>query len=149
MVGYICMCTSTLGSFSYFYDLNIKFLFLCLVVSFPPWSPQYFSIPILVESQNSDFFFPRWCRTQDFFCFAFFPTLWELSFVEVGKNVLCLLTNKMWDWVSQSSFRTIAESYTVLGLIRKLISAHLRSHSRSSDFSYHTFALVRGCSIPL
>lgn len=70
-----------------------------------------------------------------------------MSFVEVGKNVLCLLTNKMWDWVSEISFRKTVESYTDLGLIRKLIFAHLRSHSRSSDFSYHTFALVRGCSI--
>lgn len=145
MVGCICMCTSTLGSSSYFYYLNIKFLFCVL------FCPTL-ATPVLFHTYSSSeskwwSFFPRWCWTQNFFCFSFFSTLWEMSFVEVGKNVLCLLTNKMWDWVSESSFRKTVESYTDLGLIRKLISVHLRSHSRSSDFSYHTFALVRGCSI--
>lgn len=106
--------------------------------------------PVLFHTNSSGepkwwSFFPTWCRTQNFFCFYFFLTFWEMSFVEVGKNVLC----QMWDWVSASSFRKTVEFYTDLGLIRELISAHLRSHIRSSDFSYHTFALVRGCSITL
>ena len=53
----------------------------------------------------------------------------------------------MWNWVSADSFRETAGSYVDLGLITKLISAHLRSCSRSSDYSYHTFALVRDSSI--
>lgn len=122
--------------------------FLCVVVSVPPWPSQYFSVPILVVSQNGDLFFSRWC-TQNFFCFYFFPTLREMSFIEMGKNVLCLLTNKMWDWVSEGSFRKTVESYTGLGLIRRLISAHLRSHRRSNRFFYHAFALVRDSSIIL
>lgn len=151
MIGCICMCTSTLGSSSYSYDLNIKFLFFffCVCcVSCTMATPVLFHTYSGGESKLWSFF-PRWCRTQDYFCFAFFPALWELSFVKVGKNALCLLSNKMWNWVSESSFRTMVESYTDLGLIRKLIFAHLRSHSRSSDFSYHTFALVRGCSVTL
>ena len=77
--------------------------------------------------------------------FWFFNT-WEMSFDGVGKNVLPP-TNKGDVELSEDSFRETVDSYTDLGLITKLISAHLRSHSRSSDYSYHTFALVRGCSI--
>lgn len=51
--------------------------------------------------------------------------------------------------MSESSFRKTVEFYTGLGLIRRLISAHMRSHSRSNDFFYHTFALVRDSSIIL
>lgn len=93
-------------------------------------------------------FFSRWCRAQNFFCFSFFPTLWGMSFVEVGKNVLCLLTNKMWDWVSESCFRKTIESYTDLGVIKRLISACLRTHSRSRDFFYH-ICISKGYSITL
>lgn len=53
----------------------------------------------------------------------------------------------MWNWVSEHSFRETVESYTDIGLITELISAHLRSSSRSSDYSYWTFALIRGYSI--
>lgn len=67
-----------------------------------------------------------------------------------GEKICChLLKNEMWNWVNEDCFRKVVESYTDSGLITKLISAHLRSCSRSSDYFNHAFALVRVCSITL
>lgn len=134
--GCICMSTSSLGSSLYFYDETIKCLFLFFPfpivlfhTCFSAGSKEWSSLPGDAESKTSFVLVFQHLRNVIF---------WD------GEKSCHLLTNEMWNWMNEDSFRETAESYTGLDLITKLISAHLRSHS---DYFYHTFALLRGCSI--
>lgn len=68
-----------------------------------------------------------------------------MSFVGVGRNTLP--PTKKWD-VELGDWRFFQEnSWLLYRLITKLISAHSRSCSGSSDYFCCAFALVRDCSI--
>lgn len=96
---------------------------------------------------HSRFLISSWMCLEHKMVSLGFSTREKCNLLGWGKTCCHLLTNERWNWVSEDSFRETVESYTDFGLITKLISAHLRSCSRSSNYSYHTFALVRGCSI--